>query len=83
MLARAGAVVPVRGADGTLELEVWAPAPARSGGGLVVPDTGEIERYVTRWDGTRVVVTREGDGGSAEPSRPVRVRGLDGAASGQ
>ncbi|NEB92230.1 glycoside hydrolase family 31 protein [Streptomyces bauhiniae] len=83
VLARAGAVVPVRGADGTLELEVWAPAQGRAGGGLVVPDTGEIERYVTRRDGTRVVVTRETDGGPAEPSRPVRVRGLGDAATGQ
>ncbi|MFG3049227.1 glycoside hydrolase family 31 protein [Streptomyces sp. NPDC048241] len=89
VLARAGAVVPVRGGDGALELEVWAPAPGRTGGGLVVPDAGdgwavpEVERYVTRWDGTRVVVTREWDGGAVEPSRPVRVRGLGGAASGQ
>ncbi|MFG2817092.1 glycoside hydrolase family 31 protein [Streptomyces sp. NPDC048410] len=86
VLARAGAVVPVRGADGALELEVWAPAPGRTGGGVVVPDAGdgwavpEVERYVTRWDGTRVVVTREWEGGAAEPSRPVRVRGLGGAA---
>ncbi|MEU6818709.1 glycoside hydrolase family 31 protein [Streptomyces sp. NPDC046860] len=86
VLARAGAVVPVRGADGTAELEVWAPAAGRTGGGLVVPDAGggwarpEIERYVTRRDGAGVVVTRESDDGTAEPSRPVRVRGLGGAA---
>ncbi|MBM7058974.1 TIM-barrel domain-containing protein, partial [Streptomyces durocortorensis] len=36
VLARAGAVIPVRGADGGPELEVWAPAPGRTGGGLVV-----------------------------------------------
>jgi alpha-glucosidase len=82
VLARAGAVIPVRGADGGLELEVWAPARGRTGGGLVVPDAGdgwdepEIERYVARWEGRRVVVGREGDGGVIEPPYPVRIRGL-------
>ncbi|GHB64347.1 glycosyl hydrolase [Streptomyces viridiviolaceus] len=84
VFARAGAVVPVRGEDGGLELEVWAPARGRTGGGLVVPDAGdgweepEIERYVARWEGPRVVVERDGEGGPAESSRPVRVRGLRG-----
>ncbi|CAL9639382.1 hypothetical protein SUDANB105_06307 [Streptomyces sp. enrichment culture] len=81
VFARAGSVVPVRGDDGGLELEVWAPAPGRTGGGLVVPDTEErwqepeIERYVTRREGRRVVVEREGEGGMGEPPYPVRVRG--------
>ena len=80
VFARAGAVLPVRGKDGGLELEVWAPVPGRTGGGLVVPDRGdgwdepEIERYTTRWTGSRVVVEREGEDGGA-PSYPVRVRG--------
>lgn len=83
VLARAGAVLPVRGADGGLELEVWAPARGRAGGGLVVPDAGdgwdepEVERYTARWEGPRVVVERDGDEGPVEPSYPVRVRGLD------
>ncbi|MFF6786805.1 TIM-barrel domain-containing protein [Streptomyces sp. NPDC012510] len=83
VLARAGAVLPVRGADGGLELEVWAPARGRTGGGLVVPDAGdgwdepEVERYSARWEGRRVVVERDGDEGPVEPSYPVRVRGLD------
>ncbi|KFF97433.1 glycosyl hydrolase [Streptomyces scabiei] len=83
VLARAGAVLPVRGADGGLELEAWAPARGRTGGGLVVPDAGdgwdepEVERYTARWVGPRVVVERDGDEGPAEPSYPVRVRGLD------
>ena len=82
VLARAGAVLPVRGADGGLELEVWAPARGRTGGGLVVPDAGdgwdepEIERYVARWEGRRVVVERESEDGVSVPSYPVRVRGL-------
>ncbi|WP_225821838.1 glycoside hydrolase family 31 protein [Streptomyces naphthomycinicus] len=82
VLARAGAVLPVRGGDGGLELEVWAPARGRTGGGLVVPDAGdgwddpEIERYVARRQGARVVVTREGEQGVTEPPYPVRVRGL-------
>ncbi|MGW2651830.1 glycoside hydrolase family 31 protein [Streptomyces sp. NPDC001393] len=82
VFARAGAVIPVRGADGGLELEVWAPARGRTGGGLVVPDTGdawdepEIERYVARRQGPRVVVARQREDGSAEPPYPVRVRGL-------
>ncbi|MFH8801441.1 TIM-barrel domain-containing protein [Streptomyces sp. NPDC017936] len=86
VLARAGAVIPVRAEDGRLELEAWAPAPGRTGGGLVVQDAGdgwgepEIERYVARWAGDRgVVVEREGEDGVREPSHPVRVRGLDGA----
>ncbi|QYX81493.1 glycoside hydrolase family 31 protein [Streptomyces akebiae] len=83
VLARAGAVMPVRGADGGLELEVWAPARGRTGGGLVVPDAGdgwdepEVERYTARWEGPRLVVEREGDEGPVEPGYPVRVRGLD------
>ncbi|MFF4546515.1 glycoside hydrolase family 31 protein [Streptomyces sp. NPDC001435] len=82
VLARAGAVLPVRGGDGALELEVWAPARGRTGGGLVVPDAGdgwdepEVERYVTRWEGRRVVVTREGEDGVSESPYPVRIRGL-------
>ncbi|MFE6985915.1 glycoside hydrolase family 31 protein [Streptomyces griseus] len=80
VLARAGAVVPVRGADGGPELEVWAPAPGRTGGGLVVRDPGdgwaepEVERYVTRWEGDRVVVERDGAEGGVDC--PVRVRGV-------
>ena len=80
VFARAGAVLPVRGKDGGLELEVWAPAPGPPGDGLVVPDGGdgwdepEIERYTARWTGSRVVVEREGEDGGA-PSYPVRVRG--------
>ncbi|WP_251092539.1 glycoside hydrolase family 31 protein [Streptomyces sp. Caat 7-52] len=82
VFARAGAVLPVRGADGGLELEVWAPARGRTGGGLVVPDAGdgwdepEIERYVARRQGGRVVVAREREDGVTEPPYPVRVRGL-------
>ncbi|MFI2201426.1 glycoside hydrolase family 31 protein [Streptomyces sp. NPDC020192] len=82
VFARAGAVLPVRGADGGLELEVWAPARGRTGGGLVVPDAGdgwgepETERYVARRQGREVVVTREREDGSGEPPCPVRVRGL-------
>ncbi|MFI9806716.1 TIM-barrel domain-containing protein [Streptomyces sp. NPDC052301] len=82
VFARAGAVVPVRADDGGVELEVWAPARGRTGGGLVVPDTGdgwdepEIERYVARWQGRRVVVTREREDGVGEPPYPVRIRGL-------
>ncbi|MEV5014678.1 glycoside hydrolase family 31 protein [Streptomyces sp. NPDC053780] len=81
VFARAGAVVPVRGEGGAPELEVWAPARGRTGGGLVVRDAGdgwvepEIERYVSRWEGERVVVRREGGDGAGEPFRPVRVRG--------
>ncbi|MEU6633981.1 TIM-barrel domain-containing protein [Streptomyces parvus] len=80
VLARAGAVIPVRGADGEPELEVWAPAPGRTGGGLVVRDAGdgwaeaEVERYATRWEGGRVVVER--DGGEGEVGGRVRVRGV-------
>ncbi|MGC2999132.1 glycoside hydrolase family 31 protein [Streptomyces sp. G35A] len=85
VFARAGAVLPVRGEDGGPELEVWAPARGRTGGGLVVPDPGEgweepeIERYTVRWAGPRIVVEREGADGAGEPPWPVRVRGLAGA----
>ncbi|CAH9417435.1 putative glycosyl hydrolase [Streptomyces globisporus] len=80
VLARAGAVIPVRGADGEPELEVWTPAPGRTGGGLVVRDAGdgwaeaEVERYATRWEGGRVVVER--GGGEGEIDCRVRVRGV-------
>ncbi|MBT2492176.1 glycosyl hydrolase [Streptomyces sp. ISL-96] len=78
VLARAGAVIPVRGDDGGPALEVWAPAAGRGGGGLVVRDAGdgwgraEIERFTTRVSGGRVLVEREGGG---EVGLPVRVRG--------
>ncbi|MFF2864841.1 glycoside hydrolase family 31 protein [Streptomyces rubiginosohelvolus] len=78
VLARAGGVIPVRGAGGEPELEVWAPAPGRTGGGLVVRDAGdgwaeaEVVRYATRWEGGRVVVER--DGGEREVGCRVRVR---------
>ncbi|MDQ8703411.1 glycoside hydrolase family 31 protein [Streptomyces sp. LHD-70] len=85
VLARAGSVLPVRGADGGLELEVWAPARGRTGSGLVVRDAGdgwqvpEVERYVTRRAGRgRVVVERDcGEGELREVTEGVRVRGLD------
>ncbi|WP_434587941.1 glycoside hydrolase family 31 protein [Streptomyces sp. A5-4] len=79
VLARAGAVIPVRGEDGGLALDVWAPAAGCTGGGLVVRDAGdgwepaEVERFTTRVHGGRVVVEREGGG---EVGLPVRVRGV-------
>lgn len=88
VLARAGAVLPVRGADGGLELEVWAPAPGRTGGGLVVRDAGdgweqpEIERFAARWVGGHVVVERDGRGAedteeaAGEVGLRVTVRGV-------
>ncbi|MCH0543194.1 glycosyl hydrolase [Streptomyces sp. MUM 203J] len=81
VLARAGAVVPVRGAGGTVELEVWAPAPGRTGGGVVVRDPGdgwgpvEVERYVTRWVEGAVRVERVGEAGAVVVEEGVRVRG--------
>ncbi|MFH8348900.1 TIM-barrel domain-containing protein [Streptomyces sp. NPDC018045] len=81
VLARAGAVLPVAGPDGTPELEVWAPEEGRSGGGLVVPDAGDgwqrptVERFETRLEGGEVVVERQGGG---EIGYRVRVRGLPG-----
>ncbi|MFE0421922.1 glycoside hydrolase family 31 protein [Streptomyces sp. NPDC058953] len=81
VLARAGSVIPVRGADGGVELEVWAPAQGRKGGGLVVPDPGDgweraaVERYAVRWSAGRVVVRQVRGDGAVRPERPVRVRG--------
>ncbi|MFF3555044.1 glycoside hydrolase family 31 protein [Streptomyces tsukubensis] len=86
VLARGGSVVPVRGADGGVELEVWAPPAGRKGGGLVVPDPGdgwaraEVERYAVRSAGGRVVVKQVRGDGVVAPVRPVRVRG---AAAGE
>lgn len=82
VLARAGSVLAVRGADGGAELEAWAPAEGRTGGGLVVREAGDgwvrprAERLVTRWEGGAVVVERVA-GEERVPARgPVRVRGL-------
>ncbi|WP_116210575.1 glycoside hydrolase family 31 protein [Streptomyces olivoreticuli] len=78
VLARAGSVVPVAGADGQVELEVWPPAAGRTGGGVLVPDTGEgwappsVVRFTTRLRDGAVVVEREG---AEEVGYPVRLRG--------
>lgn len=83
VFARAGAAIPVAGQDGGTELEVWPPAPGRTGSGLLIPDPGEgwdlpeAQRFTVRGDDrTGAVVERE-DGGEA--GYPVRVRtGWDG-----
>ncbi|MFK8845251.1 hypothetical protein [Streptomyces sp. Ac-502] len=81
VLALAGSVLPVAGADGTTELEVWAPKAGREGGGLVVPDAGDgwqrpaVERFGTRLEDGEVVVERQGGG---EVGYRVRVRGVAG-----
>ncbi|MFD9259514.1 TIM-barrel domain-containing protein [Streptomyces sp. NPDC059538] len=79
VLARAGSVLPVRSASGGgTELEVWAPARGRTGGGVVIRDpgpgfgAGEVERYTVRWAGDAVVVEDE----SGKPVEGVTVRGL-------
>ncbi|MFI8768800.1 glycoside hydrolase family 31 protein [Streptomyces sp. R-07] len=82
VLARAGAVLPVRGEGGEPALEVWAPAAGRTGGGLVVRDTGDgweaaaIERYQSRLVDGRVVVERVTEEGVEAVGLPVVVRGL-------
>ncbi|WP_046780268.1 glycoside hydrolase family 31 protein [Streptomyces yangpuensis] len=78
VLARAGAVLPVRSAGGGVELEVWAPARGRTGSGVVVRDpgpgfgAGRVERYTSRWAGDAVVVEDE----AGAPVEGVVVRGL-------
>ncbi|MFI0734954.1 glycoside hydrolase family 31 protein [Streptomyces sp. NPDC021225] len=78
VLARAGAVVPVAGADGGVELEAWTPVRGRPGRGTLVVDPGdgwdrpEVVRFVSRLRDGEVAVEREG---AAEPGYPVRVRG--------
>jgi alpha-glucosidase len=80
VLAKAGAVLPVVGAGGAVELEAWAPRAGRGGGGEVVTGDPEgwaeprRERFTSRWADGRVVVERE-DGG--EVGYQVRVRGLE------
>ncbi|MFJ4714860.1 glycoside hydrolase family 31 protein [Streptomyces sp. NPDC088785] len=80
VLARAGDVVPVRAAGGGIALDVWAPAPGRTGGGVFAGDVDgceepEMERFRVYRSGDRVVVEAEAEGGGP-PRRPVRVRGL-------
>ncbi|MBY8885681.1 glycoside hydrolase family 31 protein [Streptomyces sp. PTM05] len=80
VLARAGAVLPVAGADSAVELEVWAPAVGRTGGGVLIDDAGDgwqepvTARFATRWHDGAVVVEREGE---QEVGFPVRVRGVE------
>lgn len=68
VLARAGAAVPVAGPDGETELEVWAPAPGRTGSGLVIADAGEgweraeAERFTVRLQRGNTVVARDSGG---------------------
>ncbi|SCE47548.1 alpha-glucosidase, partial [Streptomyces sp. DfronAA-171] len=90
VLVRAGAVVPVREAGGTV-LDVWPLAESGPGAGLYIPDEEGgwspplVERYTSRLgaDG-EVVVERSGGpgagpGGASAAGRPVRVRGLGAA----
>ncbi|MDQ0814570.1 alpha-glucosidase [Streptomyces sp. B3I7] len=95
VLARAGAVLPVRGADGGVELEVWAPGRGRTGGGVVARDLGEGRDVSDDRDADdgrdatvieRYVARRQGGrvvvrphGAEGEPPYPVRVRGLFGS----
>jgi alpha-glucosidase len=78
VLARAGAVLPVAGPDGSVELEVWAPQAGHEGGGEVVTGDPEgwgparREVFVSRWADGKVVVEQQGGG---EPGYLVRVRG--------
>ncbi|MER7734538.1 glycoside hydrolase family 31 protein [Streptomyces erythrochromogenes] len=79
VLARAGALLPVRSPAGDgVELEVWAPARGRTGGGVVVRDpgpgfgAGTVERYTSRWAGDAVLVEDE----AGLPVEGVVVRGL-------
>ncbi|WP_327261441.1 glycosyl hydrolase [Streptomyces sp. NBC_01232] len=81
VLARAGALLPVRSGSGDgVELEVWAPARGRTGGGVVIREpgpgfeAGEVERYTVRWLGDAVVVEDE----AGNPVEGVTVRGLQG-----
>ncbi|KAF4407153.1 glycoside hydrolase family 31 protein [Streptomyces lycii] len=86
VLARAGAVLPVAAPGGGVELEVWAPAPGRRGGGEFAADPGDgwdlppVQRWTSVRYGGRVVV--EGADGAA-PGLPLRVRGLPGGGTGQ
>ncbi|MBH1937005.1 glycosyl hydrolase [Streptomyces sp. AV19] len=86
VLVRAGSVIPVvaspsgaepvSGACGEVEveLEVWAPAVGRAGGGVVVAEPSEeVVRFAVGWRDGVVVVEREGGGGVGYP---VRVRGV-------
>ncbi|MGI5351005.1 glycoside hydrolase family 31 protein [Streptomyces sp. CA-250714] len=78
VLARAGAAVPVRGAGGRTELEVWPPAPGRTGDGLLIPDPGDgwerpsAERFTVRRGEDGAVVVERDDGTAA--GYAVRVR---------
>ncbi len=80
VLARAGAVVPVAGAGGGVELEVWAPVGGDRGGGVLVTGGGAggaepvTERFTVRRADGAVLVERDGADRGGVPY-PVRVRG--------
>ncbi|MER0243435.1 glycoside hydrolase family 31 protein [Streptomyces sp. HSW2009] len=78
VLVRAGSVLPVASERGETELEVWAPVAGRTGGGVLVTETGEgwaepaTVRFTTRLRGDRVVVEQEG---TEDVKYAMRVRG--------
>ncbi|WP_414169856.1 glycoside hydrolase family 31 protein [Streptoverticillium reticulum] len=87
VLVRAGSVVPVAsGGEGRVELEVWPPAPGRTGGGVLIAEAGggretpEAVRFTTRWRDGAVTVCQEG---APEPAYPVRLRGHLGSSPGR
>ncbi|MBB5935309.1 glycoside hydrolase family 31 protein [Streptomyces zagrosensis] len=78
VLVRAGSVLPVADEQGETELEVWAPIAGRTGGGVLITDTGDgweeptVMHFTTRLRGNRVVVEREGP---EDIKYVMRVRG--------
>ncbi|GAA1716894.1 glycoside hydrolase family 31 protein [Streptomyces yatensis] len=88
VLARAGSVVPVAGADGGVELEVWTPCQGRKGvgAGTLAVETGdgwekpELLRFATRLRDGVLTIEREGGG---EVGYPVRIRGEAPAEEGK
>ncbi|WP_431984571.1 glycoside hydrolase family 31 protein [Streptomyces qinglanensis] len=86
VLARAGSAIPVRGAGGRTELEVWPPVPGRTGGGLLIPDPGAggarpaAERFTVRGGRGGAVLVEGEDGAAVEYA--VRVGRPHGPSAG-
>jgi alpha-glucosidase len=78
LYVRAGTVLPLED-EGRLDLHVWPPPPAGTGGGVLYRDAGDgdgpsrVDRYALEWEGDTLVLRSSADGAYQAHEGPPRV----------